>query len=97
MKASKNLARAGSQVLPPTLAAVKALRLRQVYVRPSRSVAGVLLARDEYGVVRPFQSPQQVVEWIRRRDRRPARGGEGAITLVDWHGMPAGFEPPAPR
>lgn len=73
-----------------------ALRLRRLYVRPSR-VVGVLLVRDEHGIVRPFRSPQEVVDWIRRRDRQPARGREGTITLVDWHGMPAGFESPAPR
>lgn len=74
------------------------LKLRRVYVRPSRSVA-VFLVVDEKGVVRPFQSPQEVVDWIRRRDRRSTGGGKGVgvITLVDWHGMPAGFEPPAPR
>ena len=75
----------------------KVLRTRRLPVRPSRTVAGVLLTTDDDGVVRPFRTAQEVVAWIRRRDRQPARGREGTIALVDWHGMPAGFEPPAPR
>ena len=75
----------------------KVLRTRRLPVRPSRTVAGVLLTTDDDGVVRPFRTAQEVVDWIRRRDRQPAKGREGTITLVDWHGMPAGFEPPAPR
>jgi hypothetical protein len=37
------------------------LRMRRLYVRPSRTVAGMLLTTDDDGMVRSFRTAQEVV------------------------------------
>jgi hypothetical protein len=56
---------------------------------------GCLLAMDGLGNVRSFQTPKQVLAFVKRIDRAAARIGHSTTTTIEWRDMPADFEPPA--
>jgi hypothetical protein len=53
-----------------------------------------LLVMDGEGNVRAFQTPKQVLVWIRRIDGAAARLGHNTTTTIEWRNMPEGFELP---
>jgi hypothetical protein len=58
------------------------------------SAAPVIWTMDEGAQVREFLTPEEVVRWVKRRDRAATRRGVSTMTTIEWRGMPDGFTPP---
>ena len=67
-------------------------RIRKVTISPHEH--GCLIGMDETGQLHEWPTPEAAVAAIRRRDSKAARLGESTATLIEWQGMPEGFEPP---
>lgn len=76
------------------LAEVGHLHVESVMVRPSQVIKGLLLVADQRGMVRCFDTPQQVMKWIKDRDQKAASRGQSTATVVEWCDMPEDFAPP---
>ena len=71
------------------------MEVQRLTVRPSRAIPGLLLATPSKGRVEVFETPQEVVDWVRRRDAaRSQKDDIDVATIVDWCDMPDGFVPP---
>jgi len=79
----------GTQTVKIDIKGRKVIVERQVHGR-----AESWLTMDDKGVIRNFPTPQEVIRWVKARDRAAASRGVNIATIVEWRDVPEGFVPP---